>query len=123
MQVKESPDRRSATLRSGSTAAARAVERPPAPPSVQRLADSLAGGPQRPCRGSESDLRLFAVPDRRRDGLASERSSPAISLEPYEHSASRALDASLIFAGVAFLLILVATRLIVDRARFGRSPR
>jgi two-component system, OmpR family, sensor kinase len=40
----------------------------------------------------------------------------AISLDPYERSASRALTESLIYGAAAFALILVATRLIVNRA-------
>lgn len=40
----------------------------------------------------------------------------AISLEPYEHSASQALKASILYACAALLLIVMATRLVVARA-------
>jgi signal transduction histidine kinase len=40
----------------------------------------------------------------------------AISLEPYEHSASKALGASLLYAAAALLMVVIATRLVVTRA-------
>jgi signal transduction histidine kinase len=115
LQVRESPDSTAPDspvwVYSGGTA----IDRPVAPRSVQRLADSLAGGPRTRADDSNADLRLFAVPvvqDGRRVGTV----VTAISLDPYEHSASRALTESLIYAVAAFVLVLLATRLIVDRA-------
>ena len=101
--------------RSGSTAGRRAIERPAAPQSVQRLADSLAGGPKTHAEDPSTDLRLLAVPVAQ-GGTRVGTVVSAISLEPYEHSASKALTGSLIYAGAAFLLVLIATRLIVNRA-------
>jgi two-component system OmpR family sensor kinase len=115
IRVKESPDRAAPDTQvwiySGSTA----VERPLGLQSLQRLADSLAGGPRAHAEDSASDVRLFAVPvtsGANRVGTV----VSAISLEPYEHSASRALVGSLIYAGAALLLVVIATRLIVTRA-------
>ena len=85
------------------------------PRSVQRLANSMAGGPKTHAEDQSTDLRLFAVPVTQGATRAGTVVS-AISLEPYEHSASKALTGSLIYAGVAFLLVLIATRVIVNRA-------
>jgi two-component system, OmpR family, sensor kinase len=115
VQVKESPDRAAPDTQVWVYDGKAAVERPAAPVSVQKLADSLAGGPQAHAEDSSSDLRLFAVPITQ----GSERVGTvvsAISLEPYEHSASKALGASLLYAGAAFLLVVIATRLVVTRA-------
>jgi two-component system OmpR family sensor kinase len=115
IQVKESPDRAAPDTQvwvySGSTA----VERPPGPVSVQRLANSLAGGPKARAEDSASDIRLFAVPVAQGNDRVGTVVS-AISLEPYEHSASKALGASLIYAAAALLFVVIATRLVVTRA-------
>ena len=60
--VKESPDRAAPDTQVWVYSGDTAVERPPAPPSVQRLADSLAGGPKAHAEDPTSDIRLFAVP-------------------------------------------------------------
>ena len=91
------------------------MERPAAPRSAQRLADSLAGGPRAYAEDSGADLRLHAVPIQqgpRRVGTV----VSAISLEPYEHSASKALGASALYAAAALLFVVIATRLVVTRA-------
>jgi two-component system, OmpR family, sensor kinase len=95
--------------------AGNAIDRPVAPASAQRLADSLAGGPRTLAQDPRADLHLLGVPvvkGGRRAGTI----VTAVSLDPYERSASRALTESLIYAGAAFLLVLLATRLIVNRA-------
>ena len=115
VQVKESPDRAAPDTQVWVYNGQTAVERPLAPRSVQDLADSLAGGPTAYAEDPGADLRLFAVPIQdgpQRVGTV----VSAISLEPYEHSASRALGASLLFAGAALLLVVIATRLVVTRA-------
>jgi signal transduction histidine kinase len=115
VQVKESPDRAAPDTQVWIYSGQTSVERPVAPRSVQRLADSLAGGHRAYAEGSGADLRLFAVPIQqglRRAGTV----VSAISLEPYEHSASRALGASLLFAAAALLVVVIATRLVVTRA-------
>jgi signal transduction histidine kinase len=113
--VKESADRGVPDTPVWIYSGGRAVERPPGPPSLQRLSDSLAGGNRTRAEDSSSDVRLFAVPVQHGPNRIGTVIS-AISLEPYEHSASRALTASLLFAGAAFLFVLVATRLVVTRA-------
>ena len=93
----------------------RAVERSAGPASLQALAASLASGQRTRAEDSSSDVRLLAVPVNHgstRVGTV----IAAISLEPYEHSASKALGASLIYAGVALLFVVIATRLVVTRA-------
>ncbi len=89
----------------------RALERPPAPESVQRLADSLAGRGDSYAEG-DSDVRLFAlaVPGARGTVVA------ALSVEPYERTADRALIASLIFAAVTLAGIIAVARALVGRA-------
>jgi two-component system OmpR family sensor kinase len=113
--VKESPDRAAPDTQVWVFSGGQAVERPPGPQSLQRLADSLAGGPKAHAEDSASDVRLFAVPVTR-DGARAGTVVAAISLEPYEHSASKALGASLIYAAAALLMVVIATRLVVTRA-------
>jgi signal transduction histidine kinase len=115
IRVKESPDRAAPDTQVWVYKGSTAVERPLGPQSLQRLADSLAGGPKAHAEDSGSDVRLFAVPVTSGGNRVGTVIS-AISLEPYEHSASRALVGSLIYAGAALLLVVIATRLIVTRA-------
>ena len=115
VKVKESPDRAAPDTQVWIYSGSSAVERPPGPKSLQGLADSLAGGPQKHAEDPASDIRLFAVPVAQGPSRAGTVVS-ALSLEPYEHSASRALTASLIYAAAALLLVVIATRLVVTRA-------
>jgi two-component system OmpR family sensor kinase len=115
IRVKESPDRAAPDSLVWVYSGGRALERPPGPASLQRLADSLAGGPTATAEDPSSDIRLHAVPVAQGSKPAGTVVS-AISLEPYEHSASRALTASLIYAALALLLVVIATRLVVTRA-------
>jgi signal transduction histidine kinase len=115
LRVKESPDHAAPDTQVWVYSGKTAVERPAAPPSVQRLADSLAGRPKTHAEDQKTDLRLFAVPVVQ-GGTRVGTVISAISLEPYEHSASKALTASLLYAGAALLLVVLATRLIVTRA-------
>jgi signal transduction histidine kinase len=115
IRVKESPDSAVPDSQVWVFSGGRALERAPAPPSVQRLADSLAGGPKAHAEDPSSDLRLYAVPVVQ-GGQRAGTVVAGISLEAYEHSASRALVASLIYAGAALLLVILATRLVVNRA-------
>jgi two-component system, OmpR family, sensor kinase len=113
--VKESPDRAAPDSQVWIYRGTQNLERPPGPPSLQTLADSLAAGPRARAEDAGSDVRLLAVPVLQRGERAGTVVS-AISLEPYEHSASKALGASLIYGAAALLLIVVATRLVVTRA-------
>jgi signal transduction histidine kinase len=115
LHVKEGPDPGRPDTRVWVYSGKTSVERPPAPQSVQRLADTLAGGPKTHAEDPSTDLRLLAVPVMQ-GGTRVGTVVSAITLEPYEHSASKALTGSLIYAGVAFLLVLIATRVIVNRA-------
>jgi signal transduction histidine kinase len=115
LHVRESPDRTAPDTQVWVYSAGRAIERPIAPGSVQTIADSLAGGPKAHAEDPNTDLRLFAVPVMQ-GGARVGTVVSAISLEPYEHSASKALTGSLIYAGLALLLIVLTTRLIVTRA-------
>jgi signal transduction histidine kinase len=115
IRVKESPDRTAPDTQVWIYSGKGPLERPAGPESIQRLADSLAGGPRTRAEDPTSDVRLLALPVVRGPNRVGTVVS-ALSLEPYEHSASRALAASLIYAGAAFLLVLIATRLIVTRA-------
>ncbi len=93
----------------------RAIERPRAEPAVQALAESLVGGPIRYADESATDTRLYAVPVER-GGRRAGTVVAGLSLEPYERTASRALVASLIFAGATLLLIVAAAAWIAGRA-------
>ena len=83
---------------------------------MQRLADSLAGGPKTHAEDPSIGPAAVRGAGRRRGATRVGTVVSAISLEPYEHSASKALTASLIYAGAALLLVVIATRLIVTRA-------
>jgi len=115
VQVKESPDRAAPDTQVWIYSGGHAVERSPGPQSLQSLADSLAGGPKAHAEDPASDIRLFAVPIVQ-GGTRAGTVVAALSLEPYEHSASRALGASLLYAAAALLMVVVATRLVVTRA-------
>jgi two-component system, OmpR family, sensor kinase len=115
VEVKESPDRAAPDSQVWVYSGKTAVERPAAPHSTQALADTLAGGPRAYTEDSGADLRLYAVPIQQGARQVGTVVS-AISLEPYEHSASKALGASLIYAGAALLFVVIATRLVVTRA-------
>lgn len=115
LEVIESPDAAAPDTPVWVYSGGKAVERPVAPASAQQLADSLAGGPKRRVEDQNADLHMLGVPvvqGGKRVGTI----VTAVSLDPYERSASRALTESLIYAGAAFLLVLLATRLIVNRA-------
>ena len=115
LHVKETPDHAVPDTQVWVYSGKAAIERPAAPASVQRLADSMAKGPKTHAEDQSTDLRLFAVPVAQ-NGTRAGTVVSAISLEPYEHSASKALTASLIYAAIALLLVVLATRLILARA-------
>lgn len=93
----------------------RAIERPRAQPTVQALSRSLVGGATRYADDSATDTRLYAVPVERA-GRRAGTVVAGLSLEPYERTASRALVASLSFAGVMLLLIVAGAAWVVGRA-------
>jgi signal transduction histidine kinase len=94
---------------------AREIERPVAPVGEQALARSLASSGASDVTYGPRELRLHASPIR--DGASRVGTAVvALSLEPYERSANRALIASLIFAFVVLALVIVTTRLVVGRA-------
>jgi signal transduction histidine kinase len=111
----EAPDQAAVDARVWIYSGRRAIEQPPAPPAVQRLADSLAGGPIRYADHSATDTRLYAVPVVR-SGQPVGTVVAGLSLEPYERTASQALIASLLFAGATLLVIVAAARWIVGGA-------
>jgi signal transduction histidine kinase len=92
-----------------------AVERPRAPSALQHAADRLAGGARRTAEDGRDDVRLLAVP-LQHGGVRSGTIVVGLSLAPYERTASRALVASVIFALVILLGMLVATRLVITGA-------
>ncbi len=94
----------------------RSIERPIAPTDVDRVADMLARTGGTFAESNSEDLRLSALPIAASNGARVGSVVVALSVEPYERSASRALGASVIFAAVMLALIIVATRLVVNRA-------
>jgi len=111
----EAPDQAAVDAQVWIYSGRRAIEQPPAPPAVQRLADSLVGGPIRYADDSAADTRLYVVPVVR-SGQRVGTVVAGLSLEPYERTASRALIASLLFAGATLLVIVAAARWIVGGA-------
>jgi signal transduction histidine kinase len=92
-----------------------ATERARAPAPLQAAADSLRGGPRRFVENPGYDVRLLSSPitsGNRRIGTV----VVGLSLVPYERTASRALIASVVFAAVVFLLVVLAMRFIVRGA-------
>ena len=115
LQARESPEQRRAR-HPGVGLQRRHRDRPSYRParSVQQLADSLAGGPRTRADDANADLRLFAVPVVQ-DGKRAGTIVTAISLDPYEHSSSRALTGVTdLRRGRPSSLVLLATRLIVN---------
>src|SRR4051794_19386405 len=115
LRIRESPDAAAPETPVWVYSGRRAIDRPVAPSSSQRLADSLSGGPKTRVDDPSADLHLLAVPIIQ-GGARVGTIVTAVSLDPYERSASRALTESLIYAAAAFVLVLLATRLIVNRA-------
>ena len=111
----ESPDQAAVDAQVWIYSGRHTIEQPRAPGTVQRLADSLAGGPIRYADESATDTRLYAVPVVR-SGQRAGTVVAGLSLEPYERTASRTLTASLIFAGATLLVIVAAAGWIVGRA-------
>jgi signal transduction histidine kinase len=115
VRAREAPDQGAVDAQVWIYSGRHAVERPRAPKSVQGLAESLARGPTGYADDSTTDTRLYATPithTGHRVGTA----VAALSLEPYERSASRTLAASLIFAGVVLALIIAGAAWSVRRA-------
>jgi two-component system, OmpR family, sensor kinase len=96
-------------------AGGKVVQRPPATTSLDLLARSLAAGPETTAEDGSTDTRLHAVPIAE-DGTQLGTVVSAISVEPYERTAKRALLASVIFSAIVFALILIAARLVIARA-------
>lgn len=115
VRAQEAPDQGSVDAQAWIYSDRRAIERPRAPRTVQALADGLVGGPTIYTDDPATDTRLYATPIQgagRRAGTV----VAALSLEPYERSASRTLIASLTFVGATLLLIIVVAVWIVRRA-------
>lgn len=92
------------------------IEKPPLGEAANQLADSMIAS-QSPTFAElqQEDLRLHSVPVLR-DGSRIGTVVASLSIEPYERSANRALVASALFALAMLLLIVVLTRIVVNRA-------
>jgi signal transduction histidine kinase len=117
VRAAEAPDSGAVDARVWIYSGSRAIERPPAPPAVQQVADrlDLPGGTRGYAEDPSTDTRLYGVPVVQ-GGVRAGTVVAGISLEPYERTASRALVGSLIFAGVVLLLIAATVRWVVGRA-------
>jgi len=93
----------------------KAIETPRVGAELDDLARSLAGKGGGRAEDAATDTRLNALPIKEAGRQVGTVVS-GVSLEPYEASASRALKASLILAGIMLVLIGVSTRIAVDRA-------
>lgn len=94
----------------------RELERPIEPPAVQRLANSLAGESDAFAEDANTDTRLYARAVTDDAGRQVGTVVAALSLDPYERAASKALVESLLFAAVIFVGAVLAGRLLVARA-------
>ncbi len=115
VRSQEAPDRGVVDAQAWVYSGRRAIERPRAPRTVQALANGLAGGPPAYVDDPRTDTRLYSTPIRRgtrRVGTV----VAALSLEPYERSASRTLVASVIFAALTLALIVAVAAWLVRRA-------
>jgi signal transduction histidine kinase len=115
VRSREAPDQGAIDAQAWIYAGRRAIERPRAPQSVQFLANGLAGGVTTYIDDPTTDTRLYTTPIKR-GGMRVGTVVAALSLEPYERSASRTLVASLIFGAVTLLLIIAVSVWIVRRA-------
>jgi signal transduction histidine kinase len=112
VRAAEAPDQGAVDARIWVYSGPRAVERARAPRSVERAAEALAGAPRGYTEDANTDTRLYAVPVVQ-GGQRAGTVVAGISLEPYERTASRALVASLVFAGAVLALIMLAVRWVV----------
>lgn len=115
IRAAEAPDQAAVDAQTWVFVGSHALEQPPAPAQVQKVAPQLAGGPRRYVDEPTSDTRLYAVPVVS-GGSRAGTVVVALDLEPYERTASRAFLASLIFAAVVLVLIALAIRWVIGRA-------
>lgn len=115
LRLNEAPDRAAAEVPVWIFDGRRVVERPAAPDSQQRVAESLAGSGQAFAENPPTDSRLYATPVAH-SGKPVGTVVTGISLTPYERSETRALVFSLIFAVLVLALFLVAMRWATGRA-------
>ncbi len=94
----------------------RTLERPQAPPEVQSLAGSLAGDDDAFSESTAFDTELYALAVRDADGTQVGTVVASLSVEPYERTAKKALIASVGFALLVLLGIVLVSRLLVARA-------
>jgi signal transduction histidine kinase len=92
-----------------------ATERAPGPPELQHAVDSLAGGPRRFVDQDNTDTRLLAAPVEA-NGRQTGTVVSALSTEPYEATANKALLVSVVFAATLLVLIALGTQVLVGRA-------
>ena len=93
----------------------RAVDRPLAPPRVERAVDALVASGKAGQRDAEPDTRLLAEPVRS-GGRQVGTVVAAVSLEPYEHTAKIALIALLVLDAVILAVFVLFARVLVHRA-------
>jgi signal transduction histidine kinase len=91
------------------------LERPRTGARDQRAAFSLVGGPRRYLDVAATDTRLYAAPIVR-GGHRAGTLVTGISLAPYERSQHTALIASLVFASLVLVALVLAAHWVVGRA-------
>jgi signal transduction histidine kinase len=92
------------------------LERPPAAPSVQRLAQSLSGRDDAFAQDDATDTRLYAKAVRDDSGSQVGTVVASLSLEPYERTVGGALIASIAFAALMLIGIIGASQFLLGRA-------
>jgi signal transduction histidine kinase len=109
LRLAEAPDEGTVDTRIWVFAGHRLIERPAARAGDDRAALALAGGPRRTAEVGATDTRLYAAPvvaDGRRLGTL----VAAVSLAPYERSSHTALVASIVFALLVLVAVVLAAR-------------
>ena len=116
LRLLEAPEPQDSGSRIWVYSGSRALERPREPDSVQRLADSLAGSDEAFSDQAASDTRLYSRAVGSAGGQPAGTVVAAISVEPYERTAAKALYASLIFAASTLAAVVLMGRLLIGRA-------
>jgi signal transduction histidine kinase len=115
LRIGEAPDEAAIDSQTWVFRGRNALERPRAGPTIQRLANGLAGGPRQLISHSSTDTLLYAVPivqsHRRVGTLVS-----GLSLGPYERTKRTGLIASIVFAGIILVIVAFAAWWILGTA-------
>jgi two-component system, OmpR family, sensor kinase len=115
LTVVEAPDAAAPDAQTWVFAGRRPLEQPRAAPIVERVAESLSGGPRRTEDIEATDTRLYAIPVVS-GGLRSGTVVAQASVAPYENTAAIALVGSVVLGALVLLMVAVAAQLLISHA-------